>query len=124
MPDRRGGVVDDAQRLRQDEAVVGVVGNRIGARQVRDHGGVRVAGVHVQHVGVGDAFGAEHAACTRVLHFQDASADVEAMQIQKRLDVVAIEGQAAVEPPHGADRRGAPEVAELDPIAPLRAAAA
>ena len=59
----------------------------------------------MKHIALGDAVAAKLAGIGVILDFQDTSSDVRRVRREKALDVVAVDGQTAVEPPYAAHGR-------------------
>src|SRR5205823_8443845 len=76
--------------------------------------------IDVDDVACGNGVAAEATRVGRIAHFENASADVAAMGVEKRLDVVAIDRLAAVHAPAGAQRTHASEIAPPDARDPVR----
>ena len=109
--DRGAGIVDQLERLGQHKAVECIRGYRVGSAQVRADRRSGIRGVDVHDVTMLD----RRAIDIRIgalLDFEHPTANVASMRREKSLDVVAIDGNAAIESPVRAVRRDAPDVAE------------
>ena len=117
----RGHVVDQMERLGEDDAVVRPARNRIGATQVGDHGGEAVARIDIDDVAGCDGVAAKPARVNRIPYFENAAANVRTMRLEKRLDVVSIDRRSAIAPPLVAERPKPPEIAPFHSRHPLAA---
>ena len=95
VPHGRSEVVDVLQRLRENEAVERGIRDRVCGGQVRDERGERVAGVDVEDVRPRHAL-SEALTVATVLHFEHAPLDMLAILRQEALDVIPVDGRAAV----------------------------
>ena len=86
---RRPGIVDELQRLGEDEAVVAAGRDRVGRGKIGHDGGLRVGRIDVEHVG-GGYVAAEAAGVVGVLDLEDPAPDVAPVGVEEALDVVAV----------------------------------
>src|SRR5262249_4320635 len=105
-------VVDDVQRLDEDEAIVPVRGDPIRSAEVGHDGGPLVGGIDVEDIHYGDGVTPEDLRVSRVLHLQHAAADVLPAGVEEGLDVVTVDRPAAIQTPYRADGLEATEVPE------------
>src|SRR5262249_20112378 len=89
-------VVDERQRLREDDAVVGALWDAFAGGQVTDERRLRVAGGRVQEVGLLDA-GPEPVRVGALLHFQHAAAAQLLVLLEEALDVETIDRTPAIQ---------------------------
>lgn len=76
MANRRRHVVEEVERLREDETIVGVRRNALRVAQVRDHAGSSIAGIDIEHVGSFNAIASVPPRQIRIEHLQDRSVNV------------------------------------------------
>jgi hypothetical protein len=100
---RRAHVVDELQRLGEDEAVERPLGDARTDREVGHDRRLGVGRVEVEHVRLGHR-GAEAPGVLGALHLQRTAANVGRVCREKSLDVVAVDRRTPVEPPLGAER--------------------
>ena len=108
-------VVNQLQRLREDDAIEGAFGKNRRVGEVSHNRRARIAGAHVQDVDTCDARRAEAAGVFVTADFEDPPNDFRCVALQEPLDVIPVDRRPSVEPIITADRYGAVEVAEPDP---------
>ena len=112
---RETDVVNQLQRLREDDAIEGAFGKNRRVGEVPHNRRTRIAGAHVQDVGTCDARRAEAARVFVTADFEDASNDFRCVALQEPLDVVPVDRRPSIEAIITTDRYGAAEVAEPNP---------
>ena len=111
--ERRALVLEQVERLDQQDAVVGLRRQRARNAQVGDDRRVRVGGVQVHDVAGADAAGPEPARVARVTDLEYVAADRSGGLVQEALDVEAVDRPAAVEAVARAER---PRAAQGPPL--------
>jgi hypothetical protein len=99
-------VVDELKRLRQDEAIERIGWKAVEARKIGHDGRTCITGVNVDDVASLDSR-AESFCVPVVPDFKHSSGDIAGILAQELLDVKPIDRQSAIEPPNGAEWRGA-----------------
>ena len=89
-------LVDQVQRLRQDDAVERPVGDLQGVDEVADDRGRRMASVDVEDIPSGRTTAAVAACVLVVSDLERPTGDVSLVHLEEALDVVAVDQEAAV----------------------------
>src|SRR5262245_32799849 len=104
MMNRGFDVVDDVKRLRQDETVKLVAGNSVSLRQIHNQRRALIRAVDIEDFTLPHERPAKCPGIVRVLDLQHATLDSRAVPVEKLMDVVTIDWQAAVGTPDIAER--------------------
>jgi len=111
VSDRGSNVVDQLERLCDEEAVEEIGGYLISGAEIGKDRDSRIGRVDVHDITALDGRTVAVSIST-LFDLQDATADVTSMLEEKSLDVITVDWSAAVEPPVIADGPGASDSAE------------
>src|ERR1700676_2304633 len=95
LPDRGRYIINKLKRLSDNDAVKGVSGKVLSRIQVRNDCCVRIRGVDVQHLGIGDTCPAETVGVSTVLNFENPTRDITRIGGQEILNIKAIDWETA-----------------------------
>ena len=112
-------VVDQVDRLRQDETVVGILRHLLDGSQVGHDCRAMIAGIDVEDVGAAYAVAAVARRELGIQHLQHVAVHVGGVPPHEDVNEMSIDRHAAIEPPVAADRRGAAQVLEFQRPAPV-----
>ena len=102
--DRCARIVDVLQRLRDDDAVEALIGERAAHAEVRDDRRLRVRRVDVDDVALGDGRAAETERVRVIAHLEHPPLHCCGVTREEGLDVETVDRQPAVEAPVVAER--------------------